>query len=135
MTLIKQINNKRSFGEQTCDKGLVPVKAQIIGVKSWIDKDYIIKIEFNPDRVKFQIRKSNIGKTFFAGNVTLDDLHVSIFFILLRRFIYPRMQRQWLFISDRCFFMAYDQDKSIKFLHNIIFSNIYHAYYHFTKCL
>ena len=33
-----------------------------------------------------------------------------IFFIVIRKFIFPRMQRRWLFMSDIKLFMAYTQE-------------------------
>ena len=44
---------------------------------------------------------------FLAGNVVLNGSHESGFFIVIRRFIFPRMQWWCLFISDRKLFMTY----------------------------
>ena len=57
----------------------------------------------NPERIKFQ---TQARCSFFARNVTLNGLHVW-YFMVIRRFIFPRMQCQCPFTSDRKFFMAY----------------------------
>ena len=53
------------------EKGLVQVDTQMIGIKSWVNKDYIIQFVLNPENLKFQISKFNISKMSFFLAETL----------------------------------------------------------------
>ena len=94
-----------SWKKWHCEKVLVLVNLQMIGIESWVNKDYIIQFVSNLENIKFQIVNLTSAKCLFSCRKHCIKALTWVRFYI--RCIFPRMQHQWLFISDKKLFMAY----------------------------